>query len=197
MISNNSHEHWVIMKTLSHPAAGNEIAKVDKGGSENPLMEPATLADFLSFRLSVLSRKFAIGGAKLYAKRFDLNSRELRIVLVLGAFGTKTSREIADLANMDKGAVSRGVRPLIKRELVCSEASQTDLRQSHLRLTVSGKAVYRDCFAFAQRRINQVVSVLSSEECQVLDRAFVKLADRLDQLNRDNYAGLDSETNHS
>lgn len=162
-------------------------------GQPDSLLFPTNVEQLLSFRLSTLSHKISLGGGKIYKSRFDLNSRELRIFMTLGAFGSMTSIEIAASANLDKSVISRGSRNLLQRELIEATSSNTDLRKSMLSLTEAGRVLYVEVFELAKRRMSIVMATLSSEERYVLDGVLAKLNVHLDELNTKGYPTLNHD----
>ena len=149
----------------------------------DPHLEPRNLESLLSFRLTNLSRKFAIGGSRIFQTRFGVNARELRSLLILGTYGSLTSTEIADIAHMDKGTISRAVKALMQRGLILGEVEQADLRRSTLRLTAKGQALFESCFAASRARMKMVLEALTLDERGQLALLLDKLEDRLDSVN--------------
>lgn len=146
-------------------------------------LEPTHLQEFLSVRLTNLSRKFMRGGVAFYQDRYGLGPREFRIMLLLHSETHLTSSELADKANMDKATISRGVSGLRRRGLVSALVSQDDLRSSQLALTASGKIIADACFSDAQDRMYSVLEALDDNERQQLSHLLSKVDQRLDDLN--------------
>ncbi|MCL6285598.1 MarR family winged helix-turn-helix transcriptional regulator [Ruegeria sp. 2012CJ41-6] len=146
-------------------------------------LEPNSLKNFLSVRLTNLSRKFMRGGIAFYQDRYEFGPREFRIMLLLNCDHQLTSSELADKANMDKATISRGVSGLRKRGLVTARASKDDLRSSNLVLTKAGKKIANACFADAQARMYSVLEVLDPLEREQLSGLLSKIDRRLDELN--------------
>lgn len=149
----------------------------------DPDLEPKNLESLLSFRLTNLSRKFAIGGSRIFQTRFGVNARELRVLLILGNYGSLTSTEIAAVAHMDKGTISRAVKALMQRGMILGEVERQDLRRSSLRLTATGQEHYEACFAASKARMVSVLEVLDADERRQLATLLNKVETRLDDLN--------------
>ena len=148
----------------------------------DPFLEPRDLHSFLSVRLTNLSRKFANNGRRLYERLYQVNARELRILLILRTYGRQTSTDLAEIAHMDKGTISRGVRELRRRGLVKAEVSEDDLRSSILMLTAEGRDLAEACFRTAQKRQRSVIEALTEAERAQLSALLVKVEARLDEI---------------
>lgn len=155
-------------------------------GKENdPLMEPGSLRDLLSFRLNTLAKKVTMGSQTILADRHGVNMREIRILMSLHQYQQITSSELAELTDLDKSTISRGIKDLMRRGLVNGTVDQADLRSSVLGLTGGGAKVAAECFDISQERLAQVLAGLSRPERGVLDQFLTRLERRVDDLNED------------
>jgi DNA-binding MarR family transcriptional regulator len=157
----------------------------------DPTLEPRNLQSLLSVRLTAISRKFAIGGTRIFAARFGLNHRELRVLLLLRSHKQLTSTDIADMGLMEKATVSRALKSLRARGLVEARASDVDLRSSTVCLTSEGTVQANACFSASRQRMQSVLSVMSIEERRTLSELLSRVEARLDELNADQVVSAD------
>ena len=103
---------------------------------------PARLADFLPYLLSVTSNAVSSRVAEAYRTRFGLRIPEWRVMAVLGDAGALTQRELTSATLMDKVAVNRACKALEDRGLAARIANARDGRSHHLELTDEGRAMH-------------------------------------------------------
>ncbi|MEL7480857.1 MAG: MarR family winged helix-turn-helix transcriptional regulator [Pseudomonadota bacterium] len=111
--------------------------------TETTKTKPLRLADFLPYRLSVLSNTVSKRIAERYEAEFGLSIGQWRVMAIIGECPGLTATEISDRAAMDKVAVSRAVTGLVERDLLARKATQSDGRRSQLSLTPGGEAMYQ------------------------------------------------------
>jgi len=133
------------------------------------------LEQFLPYRLSVLSNQVSAGIAETYAERFGISVTEWRVIAILGRYPGISATEVADRSAMDKVAVSRAVHRLIEQDRVLRRANADDRRAKHLFLSDQGRAVFDAIAPAALAYEERLLTVLSQEEREQLDR----LLDRL------------------
>ncbi|UUZ66606.1 winged helix DNA-binding protein (plasmid) [Polaromonas sp. P1-6] len=84
--------------------------------------------------------------------------------------------------NVDKSQASRIVSGMIQRGLLQRGADENDGRGVQLSLTPKGKAIYRKVFPKAVKRNEALLSVLSDEDRQCLERILTQLTERAGEL---------------
>jgi DNA-binding MarR family transcriptional regulator len=148
-------------------------------------MKPVALVlgDFLPYRLSVLSNRVSGAIAGLYAERFAINMPQWRVMAVLGEQPGLTATELTALTAMDKVAVTRAVKSLVAAGRLRREASPTDGRAAHLRLTAKGEKLYARIAPLALAFEGAVLEGLSERERKQLDSILDKLARRIDEVH--------------
>ncbi len=139
------------------------------------MTQPANLKELFSFRLNVLAHMSSKVAALRNEAEFDLQPRDWRIIGLLGAFAPMSLQALAREVGVDKSQGSRVVSLLIERGLLARDADATDGRGVQLSLTPRGRTLYRKAFPRAVKRNEQLLSVLSAEELEVLERALDKL----------------------
>ena len=138
------------------------------------------LEDFLPYRLSVLSNQVSQGISETYAKRFGLSVTEWRVVAILGRFPDIPATQIVEYSAMDKVAISRAVRRLLEAGLVKRQRDTSDKRAKLLTLSAQGHEVYSTIAPAALAYEQQLLSVLSTSEQEVLR----SLLDKLENVSR-------------
>jgi len=133
------------------------------------------LEDFLPYRLSILSNRISQGIAGIYQKKHTLSIIEWRIMAILGSYPNSSASEIVEHTVMDKVAISRGVKKLLKSELILRKPDRYDGRRMNLRLSKQGKEVYQDIIPKAMDFEHQFIDRLSSKDLNDLDRIINKL----------------------
>jgi DNA-binding MarR family transcriptional regulator len=132
---------------------------------------PANLKELFSFRLNVLARRSSLIAALLMEREFELDLREWRIIGLLGAFSPFSLQALAREVNVDKSQASRSVSGLIARGLLQRDPDADDGRGVRLSLTAKGRQICRKVFPRAVERNEALLSVLDTQEREVLDRA--------------------------
>lgn len=143
------------------------------------------LADFLPYRLSVLSNRVSGAIAEHYRAEFGLTIPQWRVIAVLGERPDLTAREIGAVTAMDKVAVSRAVAALVKRRLAARRPAPHDGRAALLRLTAGGRRIYERVVPAAQALESQLLAGLTAQERRALDALIGKLSDRARTLGED------------
>jgi DNA-binding MarR family transcriptional regulator len=83
---------------------------------------------------------------------------------------------------MDKVQVSRAVSGLIKLALVERQADENDRRNSFLSFTPQGRAIYDQIVPAGRDFEERLMSVMSAEDIDDLDRLLAKLMDQAKEL---------------
>ena len=89
-------------------------------------MTKLTLADFLPYRLSVLSNTISSAIAEMYDREFGLSIWQWRVMAVVGETPGVSGREVTQRTAMDKVAVSRAVAGLIELGYLTRAPSRSD-----------------------------------------------------------------------
>jgi DNA-binding MarR family transcriptional regulator len=109
------------------------------------------LEDFLPFRLNVLAQEVSERLSVIYAKRFNLDITQWRILANLASRGEMTAQEVA---------ISRAVAELETRKLIERTTSAKDKRAFAMRLTGKGRKLFEQLLplvlAFEQDVLNQL-----------------------------------------
>ena len=101
------------------------------------------LDDFLPFRLNRLAGEVSEQLAAIYAKKFNLDIPQWRVLATLSA-GECTAQNIVSSTRTHKSTISRAVQQLEIRSLVERVVSEADKRAFVLRLTPEGDALFEE-----------------------------------------------------
>ncbi|MFL0337757.1 MULTISPECIES: MarR family winged helix-turn-helix transcriptional regulator [Stenotrophomonas] len=134
------------------------------------------LEQFLPYRLSVLSNRVSGNIAKLYGDRYGLAIPEWRVITILALYPGSSASEVSDRTAMDKVAVSRAVARLLERGFIKRETHGDDRRRSVLALSAAGFEVYETIAPMVIEITRKLMSVLSDEEEQMLEKLILRLA---------------------
>ena len=90
----------------------------------------------------------------------------------------KKGSDLAAQTTVDRSQVSRTLKALIEKKLVVRETVPADRRRALIRLTDSGRALYRRGFPRVVAIHHQVLADLSAAERRTLARCIVKMQAR-------------------
>lgn len=138
---------------------------------ENPINLRGTVA----FRVLGIAAKLTQGFLQSYTTRFGIGLPEWRTLGMLGQFGSMPSIRIAELADMDRGSISRAVAWLEGKDLVRRMDDPAHKRRQIVVLTAAGRRLHDRIAVMAQMRQQQILALLSQEERSALEAIFQKL----------------------
>ena len=137
--------------------------------------QPLVLNDFWPYRIVTLANRISRAIAEHYEAKFSLSVPEWRVMAVLGEGVEMSAGEVAAKTAMDKVAVSRAVKQLLKTRRIERNLSTDDRRRSILRLSDTGIDIYRQIVPLALSYEQAILSELSQQEIASLDRIIYKL----------------------
>ncbi len=146
--------------------------------------ERLLLERFLPYRLSVLTNTVSRSLARSYEERFGLSNPQWRVMAVLGHESELSANQVAERTVMDKVSVSRAVATLVAHGRVLRSVDPQDRRRSLLRLSRSGRAVYRRIVPLARAYERELVAALGARERRMLDGLLERLTDQANELAR-------------
>ncbi len=135
------------------------------------------LEQFLPYRISVLSNRVSGNIARLYGERYGLSIPEWRVITILALYPGSSASEVSERTAMDKVAVSRAVARLLERGFIRRETHGDDRRRSVLALSAAGFEVYETIAPMVMEITRKLMSVLTEEEEQTLERLITRLAE--------------------
>jgi DNA-binding MarR family transcriptional regulator/N-acetylglutamate synthase-like GNAT family acetyltransferase len=95
----------------------------------------------------------------------DLSRTQARVLRSLGDPANGTPTRLAAELGLDPGYLSRVVGGLERRGLVVRSSAAEDRRVSHLRLTSAGRRAFQRLDSVARRRMGDLLSGASPEQC--------------------------------
>ena len=134
------------------------------------------LAEFLPYRLSVLSNTISTAIAARYQSAFGLTIWQWRVMAVLGETPGLTASQITARTAMDKVAVSRAVSSLEEVGRLVRKRDESDGRAARLHLTPEGEAIYAQIVPIAQSSEQDLLARLGPRERKQLTELLDKLA---------------------
>lgn len=154
--------------------------------SAPPAADAIDLRATVTFRLLGIASKLTRGFISTYTGRYGIGLPEWRTLGMIGQFGPLPSIRIAELAEMDRGAISRAVAALERRGLVRRVPDPKHGRRKAIELTGMGRRLHAEVSGFARSRHDRLRKLLSRSELAILDQVLAKL----DQWARELESGM-------
>lgn len=143
---------------------------------------PIDLDLHLPSQIQTLGNKISLHALRGIARPANLDLREWRIILILGAQGKSTINEVADRVAMDRGGTSRAISRLEDRGLVNRFQDANDRRRSLVALSTTGIKLHDKLSKFAHEREKDILRNLSSKEHADLGKTLGSLIARIDTM---------------
>jgi len=137
--------------------------------------EEFMLAEFLPYRIAVLSERVSRRLSLIYGAEAGISVAEWRVMVHLVRCHEVSVREIHNCVNLDKPRVSRAVSRLTEAGLVAKTGSATDQRLLSISLTEAGRTLLNRILPPALAYESRLVSALSPEEQATLTTIMEKL----------------------
>jgi DNA-binding MarR family transcriptional regulator len=144
--------------------------------------QPFNLENFLPFRLNVLAQEVSERLSQIYAKRFNLDIPQWRILANLASRGEMTAQEVTFVTFSHKSTISRAVAELEMRNLIERTTSTKDKRAFAMRLTEKGLKLFEQLLplvlAFEQdilQKLNAVEQKMLLEGLAALEREMLPI----------------------
>ncbi|MGE0331769.1 MAG: MarR family winged helix-turn-helix transcriptional regulator [Ramlibacter sp.] len=142
------------------------------------LAEPASLFDILNFRVAEF---YGVSGSlvtRMCEGEFGITREEWQYLAMLAALGKTSPSDLARCTTVDRSQGSRTLRALAAKQLVVRESLAGDKRRALVSLSEAGWALYRRVFPRSVAVHRAVLSVLTTEETEVLGRCLFKMHQR-------------------
>jgi DNA-binding MarR family transcriptional regulator len=134
-----------------------------------------SLADSFTHRLHTLGKLTDKATQAAYLAEAGLPLGEGRCLAAVGAFAPLSVKDLARMANVDKGQASRAAQSLVDKGLVRKTPSALDARGVELAFTAAGAALWRRLMTVIARRNREVVACLSAGEQAQFDALLTRL----------------------
>lgn len=138
-------------------------------------MQSVRMAALLSYRLHLVANLLSRGAALRYKREFGVTLWEWRTLALVGDQPGLSLKELAKIADLDKGQVSRVVTGLAERGLLIRATDENDARGIRLSLTKDGKKLYQSLIHAAEERNAAFLSALTQQERTALGNVLNKL----------------------
>ena len=142
----------------------------------------AELETWFNFKINVLSNRISRVVARSYAEAYGIGVIDWRTLVAIEHLGPITASAISGRTQIDKGSLSRAIDRLSKKGWVERSAGRRDRRQTLLRITAAGRAVYRAVAPQALDRQRALLSALSEQERDALAGLIDRLLLRADAM---------------
>lgn len=147
--------------------------------------EEFELEHFFPYLVRVYYRDVSACVASVYARQYDLTVHEWRVMAVLGKYDLLTAGQVVDKSSLDKVQVSRGIKGLMNKGYLDRNVDEADRRKVNLGLTKEGLAIYRNLIPEVLKVQDELLSVLSTEETDVLKNLMEKVRSKAEQMHKD------------
>lgn len=134
-----------------------------------------SVRDFMSYRLSVLSRVLDRTTEARMMKASPLALTENRILGLFFDGAVTTVRAVAKEMCLDKAQVSRAMSKLVKQGFASRAIDPVDRRSAEFRITAKGREYYANHLAQARQMQLAMLAAIAPEEIATLDSAISKL----------------------
>jgi DNA-binding MarR family transcriptional regulator len=138
-------------------------------------MADFNLTRFLPFRLNRLAAEISEELSILYADRFQIDIPQWRVLATLSAGNGWTAKAIVASTRTHKSTISRAVEALEQRGLIEAVQSPEDKREYRLRLTGSGRRLFRELEPLVLDYQKGLMDKLGETEARRLEQAITAL----------------------
>ena len=142
---------------------------------EIALDDDIPLQQFLTYRISRVQAKLNAQANDLLRRHAGLTLSQWRILALLGAVGQTRLTDLARIAALDKGLLSRNLKVMIAEGFVTSKQDDLDHRIQHLTLTSKGLDLFDATLPKMRARQHHLRASLTSKELEMLYSAMDKL----------------------
>jgi DNA-binding MarR family transcriptional regulator len=147
--------------------------------------------DYVAVLIIAIANRLTRGASKYYREVWNLGVVEWRVIISLGHRNHRAIGEIADAADLDRGAVSRSVKLLCERGLVIAETGAG--RANQVTLTAEGKRLLQKLRSAGRRREDRLLAGFTTEERPLLRGFLNRLLSQVDYMNARDDDGLRDE----
>lgn len=138
------------------------------------------LTSFVTYRIARVQNRLNAQAAAILRKHTNLSLTEWRILSIVNLIGPTTASAISREVNMDKGQISRAVKPLASAGLLASVEHEHDHRQTILQLTPRGKSIVDANVQIMRERQAQLTHDIDDAELEAFYRVLDKLQNNIE-----------------
>ena len=143
-------------------------------------MADFNLTRFLPFRLNRLAAEISEELSTLYADRFQIDIPQWRVLATLSLGNGWTAKAIVASTRTHKSTISRAVEALERRGLIEAVQSPADKREYRLRLTGSGRRLFRELEPLVLDYQKGLMDKLGETDARRLEQAITALETALE-----------------
>ncbi len=173
------------------PHAAKSPGRKPRDGDDRASPHALDLDRYVPAQLTYLANKVSASASGLYRPRFGVGIADWRIMAMLAAEPWSPAGRIVDSTGMDKGAVSRCLRDLMKAGYVEVRADASHGRRQLVALTRRGLRLHDQIVGLAVERERQLLRGFSEEERQTLLDLLMRMREQLPSMSG---AGGDAAT---
>lgn len=141
--------------------------------------------DFHVVLVMALAQRLQQSGSKYYFRHWRIGLTEHRLILALGKKDGIAVGKLAAIADLDKAAVSRGLKLLEQNGFIATEQTATRGRAVIVTLTAAGRNLQKELLAALRRRDKRFVKGFSPAECVKLRRMIERLIANIAYMNQE------------
>lgn len=142
-------------------------------------MTRVDLFRFVPFRLNRLAAEVTRELASVYSQRFGIDVAEWRVLATLAMGEPRSAGFIVRCTRTHKSKISRAVTRLVSAGMLEGLPSDEDRRETELRMTERGRALYADLAPLVLEHERRIVSCLDDGELAAFTRGLDKLEQSL------------------
>ena len=136
---------------------------------------PRPLGESFTHRLHTLQKLTDRVTQAAYEAEIGLPLGEARCLSAVGAFAPLSVKDLARLANVDKGQASRAAQTLVDKGLVLKAPDPQDARGVVLSFTPEGERLWHRLMAVVELRNQEIVACLTAAAQAQFDRLLSRL----------------------
>ena len=133
------------------------------------------IEELFTYRLHVLKKQTDRTMTDAFASALGLTLTEARLLISVGAFGPLSVSDLGRVSNLDRSQASRATDVLERKGLLAKTSNEADARGVLVALTTRGRSTWRRATAISKAGNDEILSVLSDYEREVLGTALAKL----------------------
>jgi DNA-binding MarR family transcriptional regulator len=125
------------------------------------------IEDFVSYRLSLLSRLINRRSTRYFADAFGLTLAEWRCLVQIAEGLGATVGDIAERTYADKGQISRAAQGLMAKGLIIGKSDPLDRRSIRFKATPKGKLLFERLIDLRAKENQAVLDLLTPEQSRM------------------------------
>ena len=126
--------------------------------------EERATRDFVAFTIEQVQARLTAQAARILSEDGDLTPRQWWIIADMMAEQPNTATELAQIANIDKGLLSRNLKALKEKGLVEMRRDPTDQRQQIIALTEAGRRKHEELIPVMRARNEWLIREIGEED---------------------------------